>query len=506
MRRRLLYVLMTGSLLAGSLPFSAIGADAAETANVEQAQMSVSYDVSSLVKPDGTYWVWGGEGMPTVPTQVHGLTEAEESLGEHLVRRTDGTLWHWRKKTGGSAEYDVQKIPEILDPVAAISIDSAGASTLVLDRDGRVYRLDRWNSSTQEGTERQLSGIDKVREMTKYEDLQNRKILFVFLKDDGSVWRSDSGLASFVQAKEIQGAAKVLQNGVLLKDGTVREWPNGYLSGGKRAAESWSGVSSAIVRGVANIRWYHSDGLSSVAVDKENRLWYWGAKGYSFEAPSVASPVLLKMALNVKEAYIVNRSIVYLTQEGHFEQAGLGTIWAGMPFKRWASSFDGAVPGAKHLILHRMDGTLWGWGSNVHNELGFGDAYDRLIPLPVQFPVELVLNGESIPLTNGVLTRYGQSYVPMRSIFERLGAAVTWDEQGKIASIERAASGDKPAVRMRFNFKNDSVTLNEEKLAFPRPMLSEGGITYLPLRVVSESLGANVEWVKQEGRIYIEME
>ncbi|MBB6730537.1 hypothetical protein [Cohnella zeiphila] len=72
---------------------------------------------------------------------------------------------------------------------------------------------------------------------------------------------------------------------------------------------------------------------------------------------------------------------------------------------------------ATSLCIRRTE--LCSAGASTKNaELGSGDYdFDHVTPVPVQAPIEVVLNGESMPLNNGVIARSGQAFLPLRSIF-----------------------------------------------------------------------------------------
>ncbi|MGG1618411.1 hypothetical protein ACIFQM_23670 [Paenibacillus sp. NRS-1782] len=79
---------------------------------------------------------------------------------------------------------------------------------------------------------------------------------------------------------------------------------------------------------------------------------------------------------------------------------------------------------SSNLAIDRQ-GRLWFWGVNKHAQLGIGD-YEFLYstPVPVQKPILVRLNDTPVSLSNGVITRNGQAFIPLRSVFDKLGAEV----------------------------------------------------------------------------------
>lgn len=91
----------------------------------------------------------------------------------------------------------------------------------------------------------------------------------------------------------------------------------------------------------------------------------------------------------------------------------------------------------------------------------------------------------------------GTTLVPFRVIFEKLGAQVGWDADNRIVT----AFKDNTIIILQIGKKTASVSnKNVELLRAPE---ITGGRTMVPLRFVSEALGADVKWdgAKKEIRI-----
>ena len=87
--------------------------------------------------------------------------------------------------------------------------------------------------------------------------------------------------------------------------------------------------------------------------------------------------------------------------------------------------------------------------------------------------------------------------VPMRTIFEALGASVTWDEASQTAAADRAGTHIEITIDNQILKKNGS----EIPLDVPARMVS--GRTMVPVRAVSEALGAAVDWNGSENTVVI---
>jgi len=82
----------------------------------------------------------------------------------------------------------------------------------------------------------------------------------------------------------------------------------------------------------------------------------------------------------------------------------------------------------------------------------------------------------------------GRTLVPLRAIFEALGADVSWDGATQTVTATKDATQIKLQIGVKTAYKNGSpVTLD-----VPSKIISDR--TLVPLRFVSEALGANVRW------------
>jgi len=87
--------------------------------------------------------------------------------------------------------------------------------------------------------------------------------------------------------------------------------------------------------------------------------------------------------------------------------------------------------------------------------------------------------------------------VPMRAIFEELGAYVHWTDSTQTVD---ATKGDT-SVRLRIG---DTVAnVNGREVNLDQPPRIIGGSTMVPLRFVSESLGADVDWRASDETVLI---
>ena len=87
--------------------------------------------------------------------------------------------------------------------------------------------------------------------------------------------------------------------------------------------------------------------------------------------------------------------------------------------------------------------------------------------------------------------------VPMRKIFEELGAAVTWDDDAQSVSAVKGQTTAILAIGLNIMY------INGEPTTLDNPPVLIYDTTYVPLRAVSESLGCIVEWENDKNRVNI---
>ncbi len=87
------------------------------------------------------------------------------------------------------------------------------------------------------------------------------------------------------------------------------------------------------------------------------------------------------------------------------------------------------------------------------------------------------------------LVRGGEILVPLRSMFEQMGATVAWDPASKTADVS------KPGSDVKVTVGRPDVIINGETRPLDVPPEFYHGNVLVPVRVISEGMGAYVQWV-----------
>ena len=82
----------------------------------------------------------------------------------------------------------------------------------------------------------------------------------------------------------------------------------------------------------------------------------------------------------------------------------------------------------------------------------------------------------------------GRTMVPLRAIFEALDAQVEWD------GVTRTVTGYRKNTVVSLAVDSKIATLNGKKVELDVPAIIVSGRTLVPVRFISESLGAKVTW------------
>lgn len=119
------------------------------------------------------------------------------------------------------------------------------------------------------------------------------------------------------------------------------------------------------------------------------------------------------------------------------------------------------------------------------------DAYKKLMDISV------IVGGELLDLDVAPIMMSDRTLLPLRAIFESLGANVTWDDGTQTAS---ATKGDS-TLDITVNQKIAKVNGVNTTLDVPATLLNDRVL--VPVRFVAESLGAHVDWDQENEAVSI---
>jgi len=117
-----------------------------------------------------------------------------------------------------------------------------------------------------------------------------------------------------------------------------------------------------------------------------------------------------------------------------------------------------------------------------------------------QLPLRVVVNGDRVnfPDAEPFIDDNGRTQVPVRFVSEALGAEVGWEGSTKTVTISQ---GDK---EIKIVIGKKDYTINGEKNLMDTEALLKEERTFVPVRFVSEGLGARVDWDPAVRTVYID--
>jgi len=125
--------------------------------------------------------------------------------------------------------------------------------------------------------------------------------------------------------------------------------------------------------------------------------------------------------------------------------------------------------------------------TDVEGRIVVTDAVPAAPPAP---EIKVTLDGAALSFEVPPQIINGRTMVPLRAIFEAMGAEVVWDPDTQTVT---ATKGDLAVVLI---IGDTSPTVDGEAVALDQPGVIVDGRTLAPLRFVAEAFGGTVDWVE----------
>lgn len=124
-------------------------------------------------------------------------------------------------------------------------------------------------------------------------------------------------------------------------------------------------------------------------------------------------------------------------------------------------------------------------GLNNFNDLNF--TFGDKKPSEQQQPSTEIQQPQTQSLS-GAKVKENRVYVPMRSLFNALNASVEWN------GADQSVKSVREDRTIQVKIGSDQLVVNGIAKTMDAKAFTFNGVTYLPLRAVSEALGATVKW------------
>lgn len=132
------------------------------------------------------------------------------------------------------------------------------------------------------------------------------------------------------------------------------------------------------------------------------------------------------------------------------------------------------------------------------NAIRFGAEPDvSTTPQPEEEKVAVEVNGERVIFDQQPVVQNGRTLVPLRKIFEALGASVGWhDETQTVTSI-------KGETIVSLTIGSNILKVNNREITLDVTAQTINGRTMVPARAVAEAFGCKVDWDEERNTVVI---
>jgi hypothetical protein len=110
--------------------------------------------------------------------------------------------------------------------------------------------------------------------------------------------------------------------------------------------------------------------------------------------------------------------------------------------------------------------------------------------------ITVIVNGQRMSFDQPPIEQAGRVYVPLRGIFQQLGASVVYQN----GTINATGNGRNVTLHIGSN----QATVNGQTQMLSSPPFLQGARTLVPLRFVAQALGATVDWNNNTSTVTID--
>jgi len=112
-------------------------------------------------------------------------------------------------------------------------------------------------------------------------------------------------------------------------------------------------------------------------------------------------------------------------------------------------------------------------------------------------PIGVMMNGRMMHFDTPPMMMGGRVMVPMRGMFEHMGARVRWDSRTQMVT------GTKNGREVKLTVGKPEAMVDGRAVRLETPPQMHQNRVYVPLRFIGESLGADVSWNQEAHQVQI---
>jgi alpha-tubulin suppressor-like RCC1 family protein len=415
-------------------------------------------------------------------------------------------------------------------------------STAILKSDGTMWTCGR-NNSGQLGNGTREDSSTFVKVASDVVKIGAGEEYFIYLKKDGTLWgmgnSAERRLLNKYEETDVKTPVKLMEG---VKDfstslrNTAVITTNGDLYTFGTNVHGQLGVGSDLdgvddleqpAKVMSNVRSVSCGSEYMLAVKNDNTLWSWGTNVYAelmndsseehvINSPKkVADNVLKACASRHNSAYITTDNQLYMVGENLNNELGLEKLYIRATEVTKIADNVKDVAINQRTVYTTLDGKTYTAGSQI-NSIGY--AYEGWKEQPYKIADEhkytvnattssdnsSVQTGNLITLQIGsnILTNNGKdttidvpaqiingrTMVPLRAIFEALGADVQWD------GTTQTVSSSKGSTDVSLQINSTELHKNSETKTLDVPAQLVEGRTLVPVRAIAEAYDCTVGW------------
>lgn len=176
----------------------------------------------------------------------------------------------------------------------------------------------------------------------------------------------------------------------------------------------------------------------------------------------------------------------------------------------WLQIYNEDTAVKKIFSLQTLEGDRQDFGVVYYGTSGRGVFYGAPVGQNpfyknVNDDIRVILNNQTVPFDVSPVLINDRTMVPMRQIFEVSGAKVEWDEATQTVTATRKVSDnygiDTTVVKLTIG--SNKIIINGEENEMDVTPVVKDGRTLVPVRFISQALGAKVIWDEEQSIVRI---
>lgn len=126
-----------------------------------------------------------------------------------------------------------------------------------------------------------------------------------------------------------------------------------------------------------------------------------------------------------------------------------------------------------------------------------GDTIEYLVKLKKPAIITVHYNGDKIDFDQIPVAENGRTLVPLRAIFEKIGAEVHWD------GTTNTITATKGATEVKLTLYSDIAYKNGEEIKLDVPAKAINGRTLVPVRFIADCFDVDTKWVQEDWKVVL---